>query len=286
VVLAEFIESDTVSGWKQPMAVEVMASLVFGTSRHFFAGVGIFQLLKARREIGRNVAVQSLRAVFARALEHDNLTEYPNARRYCGGIFAHLVECGLVQLTLFGGASAIPFEPGFFAGFLENAYDLDLVHLIRTSPWMQQLRFRPDPFSHLGLTELVARANMTECWPSYDAMARVVAAMEARAGLAEFAQTVGGCAPYDDNFVEFAAEVLVIFKPIQYVQVLVPVAKRALEVAVLHIERVAEFHRWDVKRTAHEIGGLAGLLDYDLKAWKRAPGRRVHEQIARVLAVL
>jgi hypothetical protein len=261
-----------------------MRALAFGPCRRFRAGCRVFGVLKRKRHLNERAAIQALRATFASACEPENTQEHPNGRRACGGVFAFLVECRLVQLSLFGGSSAIPFDIHFLAGFLDNARELELDRQIIQSPWMCQMRFRPELFSHLQLTDAIDSAGMAHCWPVYDAMAAVIAAMENDAspeGITDIIDDMAVARKRD--FIEFAAEVVVIFKPVPYLEVFLRVVANDVATALTHIERIGDVHEWTPEQTAGEIRGLAGLVDFDTGNWRRRKGRASHERVRKFI---
>jgi hypothetical protein len=286
-ILREFVSEGTICVyWSQRMTRDVMRSLILNTRSNFKKGVQIFGKLKGNRLLTEKVAFVALRETVQTLDDDPQLCrEYPHAIHYCGAIFAHLVHHQIVQLALFGSVSALRFDPAFFTGILEEAADLDMFDQVANSPWMKQLRFRPELFSHLHFVDLLGPTGMIECWPIYEAMSEVVSAMEEGIEPSELEHVIAdyGVATAKD-FIEFAAETIVIFKPTQYIAVLTPIIAKHAKLALSHIERIGEFHKWSHDQTAAQICGLADLLDYDLTEWIKARGLKSHDEVSRAIA--
>jgi hypothetical protein len=147
------------------------------------------------------------------------------------------------------------------------------------------MRFRPDRYSHLHLTDVIA--GMAECWAVYDAIAVALCAMEDEVAAGGFRALTDDLWVSDTlDFIEFAGELLVIFKPAAYLPLLIQIIRKDLSGALTHIESISEFHGESPEQTAKETGGLAGLLDSALAPWKRVPGRCLHADVCRMLADL
>jgi hypothetical protein len=87
----------------------------------------------------------------------------------------------------------------------------------------------------------------------------------------------------ESDFIEFAAEVLVIFKSVPYLQVFLPVVTNNVAAALTHIERVGGVHGWTPEQTAGEVRGFADLVDFDIGQWRRRKGGPSHDRVCRFL---
>lgn len=287
-ILNEFVTENVVcSYFSAQMTRDLFIALIEVSKSKFSAGCKIFKILKQKKLINEKTAVQELRETFSMIIDIQYLCDFPNARQRFGALFANLVDAGIVQLTMFGSSSAIPFELNVFSGILNEASEIGITDTIKNSPWMSGLRFRPDRFSHLQLVDVIRNSELVECWPVYDAMASVIYLLEDNEEPEVLQEMLNS--EYDKSiikskdFSEFIGEFLVIYKPIKWTPVLISYIQNYMNDVLIHIERIGELHQWTVSETASQIEGLASVSDFDLQKFKRLKGRINHTKICHHL---
>ena len=287
-ILQEYVHEQTLHRYFSPrMARDVMIAMAMGTPKLFREASNIFAEIEQKKYLTGKNARDALQETLKTVSDKEILVDCPRAVMNCGAIFALLVKAGLCHFTLFGDGAVFPFEPSFFRGFLMEAEVQNMYDMVCESPWMAQMKFRPAIFSHLKMTLLMSESDMITCWPVYDAMAYISQAMNDGAQPDEVKDIIEN--EIEENvvnsleFAEFATEMIVMWKPQEYLPVFLSVVKKHIDKALYHIERIGQLHHWTILAIAREIAGLADCLDYNIANWKVKNGGTFHMKVVKQL---
>ena len=287
-ILQEYIHEQTLHRYFSPrMARDVMIAMAMGTPKLFREASNIFAEIEQKKYLTGKNARDALQETLKTVSDKEILVDCPRAVMNCGAIFALLVKAGLCQFTLFGNGAVFPFEPSFFRGFLMEAEVQNMYDMVCESPWMAQLRFMPAIFSHLKMTLLMSESDMITCWPAYDAMACISQAMNDGAQPDEVKEIIENeieeSIVNSLQFAQFATEMIVMWKPQEYLPVFLSVVRKHIDKSLYHIERIGQLHHWTIMEIAREIAGLADCLDYNIANWKVNYGSTLHMQVVKQL---
>lgn len=287
-ILQEYIYEQTLPPYfSSRMARDVMIALAMAPQTRFRQGIGLFEVLGERKDLKGKAVMEALQETLRTVSDRQVLLDCPEAVVNCGAIFAVLVKAGMLEFNMFGDSAKFPFEPSFFKGFLLEAEEQEMYDMVLDSPWMAEMKFRPAIYSHFHMTLLLSCSDMITCWPVYEAMAEISSAMNDGADPADVTEILKNEISEEIvksvEFAEFATEVIVMWKPEEYLKIFMPIVKNQIDKALFHVERIGQIHHWSLDQIAKEIAGLAHLVDYDIDKWNRNSGSKVHDAVMKRL---